>query len=125
KLFCSGRAGERFGVRNSGADAVVGGAGDHFLEYMTSGTIVCLGSVGKNMGAGMTGGSAYFFQKGWDVQSLLNKEYVKTVDLENGDYEIIKNLISEHSKLTGSDLSEGILKDFETNQNYFVKVVPK
>lgn len=77
------------------------------------------------MGAGMTGGSAYFFQKGWDVQSLLNKEYVKTVDLENGDYEIIKNLISEHSKLTGSDLSEGILKDFETNKNYFVKVVPK
>lgn len=50
---------------------------------------------------------------------------MKTVDLENGDYEVIKNLISEHSKLTGSDLSEGILKDFETNKNYFVKVVPK
>ncbi|MGE8710158.1 glutamate synthase large subunit [Leptospira interrogans] len=125
KLFCSGRAGERFGVRNSGAEAVVGGAGDHFLEYMTSGTIVCLGSVGKNMGAGMTGGTAYFFQKGWDIQPLLNKEYVRTVDLENVDYEIIKNLISEHSKLTSSDLSEGILKDFEANKNYFVKVVPK
>lgn len=92
---------------------------------MTSGTIVCLGSVGKNMGAGMTGGTAYFFQKGWDIQPLLNKEYVRTVDLENVDYEIIKNLISEHSKLTSSDLSEGILKDFEANKNYFVKVVPK
>lgn len=73
----------------------------------------------------MTGGTAYFFQKGWDIEPLLNKEYVKTVDLENGDYEVIQNLISEHSKLTGSDLSEGILKDFETNKSYFVKVVPK
>ncbi len=90
---------------------------------MTSGTIVCLGSVGKNMAAGMTGGTAYFFQKGWDIQPLLNKEYVRTVDLENVDYEIIKNLISEHSKLTSSDLSEGILKDFEANNFIFLNVV--
>ncbi|PJZ65612.1 glutamate synthase large subunit [Leptospira wolffii] len=125
KLFSSGRAGERFGVRNSGADAVVGGAGDHFLEYMTSGTIVCLGSVGKNMGAGMTGGKAYFFQKDWELEPLINKEYVKIVDLENEDYDIIKSLINEHTKLTGSELSEELLKNWDDSKKYFVKVTPK
>ena len=74
---CKRRAGERFGVRNSGAYAVAEGAGDHCCEYMTGGVVVMLGSVGRNIGAGMTGGIGYFYDKEGDFGDKLNPEIVK------------------------------------------------
>src|SRR6185295_19295842 len=76
KLFCAGSAGERFAVRNSGAVAVVEGVGDHACEYMTAGTVVVLGEVGLNLGAGMTGGEAYVHDPEGTLARGLNREFV-------------------------------------------------
>ena len=84
ELFCAGSAGERFGVRNSGATAVVEGVGDHGCEYMTRGTVVVLGPHGRNFGAGMTGGVAYLLDAD---ERLVNDELVALVPLEREDGE--------------------------------------
>ncbi|MEM7180075.1 MAG: glutamate synthase large subunit [Spirochaetota bacterium] len=124
ELYCYGRAGERFGVRNSGATAVVEGAGDHFLEYMTAGKILSLGSVGNNMGSGMTGGIAYFYIDGWDLKLKMNSEYVKFADMTAEDYDTVKELLEKHLKYTSSDLADTILKDYAEKQQNLLKVVP-
>src|SRR5712691_12256788 len=76
ELFCAGSAGERFAVRNSGAVAVVEGTGEHPCEYMTAGTVVVLGAVGRNLGAGMTGGEAYVYDADGVLEARLNGELV-------------------------------------------------
>lgn len=125
KVFINGMAGERFCVRNSGATAVVEGIGDHGCEYMTGGTVVILGGVGRNFGAGMSGGIAYV----WDVRKDLEKNFNPDMaDLENlteKDVELVMDLIKEHFEITGSYLAEYLLSDFENNLKHFVKVYPR
>ena len=125
KVFINGMAGERFCVRNSGGTAVVEGIGDHGCEYMTGGTVVILGGVGRNFGAGMSGGIAYV----WDVRKDLEKNFNPDMaDLENlteKDVELIMDLIKEHFEITGSYLAEYLLSDFENNLKHFVKVYPR
>ncbi|WP_312825706.1 glutamate synthase large subunit [Epilithonimonas sp.] len=125
KVFINGMAGERFCVRNSGATAVVEGIGDHGCEYMTGGTVVILGEVGRNFGAGMSGGIAYV----WDVRKDLEKNFNPDMaDLENlteKDVELVLDLIKEHFEITGSHLAEYLLSDFENNLKHFVKVYPR
>jgi len=114
-LFLSGVVGERFLVRNSGATAVVEGVGDHALEYMTGGLALILGETGRNVGAGMSGGTAY-------VRNLkperLNKEAMASGELEvgplgSGDAQIVLDLLAKHSELTGSPLAGRLLEDVE------------
>ena len=123
--YIAGVAGERFCVRNSGATAVVEGVGAHGCEYMTGGTVVVLGGVGKNFGAGMSGGIAYI----WDVNETLKQNFNPDMaDLEGlteKDKNTIKNLVEEHVKETDSDLGKYLLQDFEENLKYFVKVFPR
>ena len=124
QLYCAGRAGERFAVRNSGAISVVEGAGDHILEYMTGGKIVSLGTVGNNVGSGMTGGVAYFYVKGLDISPKLNKEYVKATGMSEEDFTDLEKLLKDHQKFTNSNLAASILKDYELEKANFIKVIP-
>ena len=90
-------------MRNSGATAVVEGVGDHGCEYMTGGTVVVLGSTGKNFAAGMTGGIAYVLDENWDFYQRVNKETVSLEPVEHKyDVATLKELIREHVELTGS-----------------------
>lgn len=124
-FHANGRAGERFGVRNSGAFAVAEGAGDHCCEYMTGGVVVMLGSVGRNVGAGMTGGVGYFFDEEGSFENMVNGEIVKTqrIATEAGELQL-KKMIERHFELTGSERAEEILNDWETKKNLFWQVFP-
>src|SRR5207237_7934617 len=106
RLFIAGRAGERFGVRNSGAVAVVEGAGDHFCEYMTGGVAVSLGPVGWNVGAGMTGGVAYLREWG-----QLNPDSVCARPVPAEDAEQLRSLVEEHRRRSDSRLAAELLAD--------------
>ncbi len=121
ELYIAGRVGERFGVRNSGAKAVVEGVGHHALEYMTGGAVVNIGDFGYNVGAGMTGGVAYFYDKEDKLEECLNHSYVLLQLLEDEDIEFIKNVLSIHIKYTDSPLAKRVLEgDFEA----FKKIMP-
>jgi glutamate synthase (NADPH/NADH) large chain/glutamate synthase (ferredoxin) len=125
RLFASGRAGERFAVRNSGAVAVVEGVGDHGCEYMTGGTVVVLGEVGRNFAAGMSNGVAYVFDPDGQLPSRYNPDMVRLeplMDLE--DREQLYALIDEHFEKTGSPRARMILDAWESYRAHFVKVVP-
>lgn len=109
-LFVRGLAGERFAVRNSGAHAVVEGLGDHGCEYMTGGSVVVLGAIGRNFGAGMSGGIAYLYSR--DRQSLknVNQEMLQRLpELEEDDIEFLGDQLERHWELTGSPLARRIL----------------
>lgn len=126
-MFLRGVVGERFLVRNSGATAVVEGVGDHALEYMTGGLAVILGATGRNLGAGMSGGSAYIYQLD---RALINREALATGELEltelgSGDVEILRDLLTRHVEETGSDLAERLLADLETEAANFTRVLPR
>ncbi|MEO5680030.1 MAG: glutamate synthase subunit alpha, partial [Acidimicrobiales bacterium] len=109
ELFISGIVGERFAIRNSGATTVVEGAGDHACEYMTGGTVVILGRVGYNLGAGMTGGSCYV----WDpVGALVGRVNTSLVDFERPDEahaDELHQLVARHAELTGSPRAANLL----------------
>ena len=125
RLFASGRAGERFAVRNSGATAVVEGVGDHGCEYMTGGTVVVLGEVGRNFAAGMSNGVAYVFDPDEHLPSRYNPEMVKLerlMDLD--DREQLIALIEEHFEKTGSPRARMILDNWDSYRGMFYKVVP-
>jgi glutamate synthase (NADPH/NADH) large chain len=123
ELFAAGRAGERFGVRNSGAIAVVEGAGMHCCEYMTGGIVVVLGSVGYNFGAGMTGGYAYVLDQ--ELPKKINTSYVLARRLiSEAEREELKKLIDKHYKYTQSQWAKYILENFEEFAEKFYKVVP-
>jgi glutamate synthase domain-containing protein 3 len=119
RLFLAGRAGERFGVRNSGAIAVVEGAGDHFCEYMTGGIAVSLGPVGWNVGAGMTGGVAYV--RGW---GQLNPDSVFARPVPAEDAGTLRALVEEHQRRTGSRLAGQLLAGWDRTLKEFRQVVP-
>jgi len=131
ELFCAGRAGERFAVRNSGAVAVVEGVGDHACEYMTGGTVVVLGPVGQNLGAGMTGGEAFVYAPAVDVPDRLNRELVEAHRLD-GPHALLaeqaarlRTLIARHQQLTGSPVAQRILAHWEDAMGVFWRIAPK
>lgn len=126
-MFLRGVVGERFFVRNSGATAVVEGVGDHALEYMTGGLAVILGSTGRNLGAGMSGGTAYVYRLD---STLVNREALATGELElgelgSGDAEILRDLLVQHVAETDSTLAAGLLENFDTELDNFVRVLPR
>jgi glutamate synthase domain-containing protein 3 len=124
-LFISGRAGERFAVRNSGATAVVEGVGDHGCEYMTNGRIIVLGSTGKNFAAGMSGGVAYVYDADNHFEQRCNRAMCGIERLANAD-EIneLKGVIYRHLELTESARAKEILADWPKSESLFWKVAP-
>jgi glutamate synthase domain-containing protein 3 len=125
RLFVAGRAGERFAVRNSGATAVVEGVGDHGCEYMTGGTVVVLGPVGRNFGAGMTGGIAYVLDETRRLGGRVNHEHV-TVSLPgDGPLEALHALVHEHHAETGSSRAAAILASWDRSLPRFRIVTPR
>ncbi len=124
-LYANGIAGERFGVRNSKGKAVIEGAGDHCCEYMTGGVIVVLGGVGRNVGAGMTGGLGYFLDEAGDFQTRVNPEIVQVQKvLTDAGAEQLKGLIEAHAERTGSAKAKTILADWDAYLPKFWQVVP-
>ncbi len=126
KAFISGIAGERFAVRNSGAEAVVEGVGDHGCEYMTGGKVLVLGSTGKNFAAGMSGGIAYVWDEDRDLYLRLNKEMVSMDPVsDKQDIEEIRRMLTEHVKLTGSQKGKEILAHLDEKASFFKKILPR
>ncbi|MDV2998845.1 MAG: Ferredoxin-dependent glutamate synthase 2 [Chroococcopsis gigantea SAG 12.99] len=124
-LYANGRAGERFAVRNSKAVAVIEGAGDHCCEYMTGGVIVVLGSVGRNVGAGMTGGLAYFLDEDGSFGEKVNPEIIKIQRVETEAAQAqLKGLVEAHVAATGSGKGKAILADWSTYAGQFWQAVP-
>lgn len=125
RLFVNGRAGERFAVRNSLAEAVVEGTGDHCCEYMTGGCVVSLGTVGRNVGAGMTGGLAYFYDEAGDFPEKVNTEIVNVQRLRTklGE-EQLRSLIEAHVERTGSSRGKMILDNWSASVKKFWQLVP-
>jgi len=124
-LYANGRAGERFGVRNSFARAVVLGAGDHCCEYMTGGAIVVLGPVGRNVGAGMTGGLGYFLDEDGRFPERVNGEIVKLQRVVTQVAERqLWELIATHAQKTGSRKAQRILDDWQRYLPQFWQIVP-
>ena len=124
-LFANGRAGERFCVRNSGGTAVIEGIGDHGCEYMTGGTVVVLGSTGKNFGAGMTGGEAFILDLENKFLGRYNDQLVGAARIESPEDESkLKALITKHHEKTGSPLAARILADWKGHLGQFWKVTP-
>ena len=125
KLFAIGKAGERFAVRNSGAEAVVEGAGDHCCEYMTGGIIVVLGKTGRNIGAGMTGGLAFLLDEQEDLMAKVNTEIVEIVNLSSKVQEsIIIKLLKLHIEKTNSPKANNIISNWEIWKKLFKIIVP-
>ena len=129
QLFAAGRAGERFGVRNSGATAVIEGAGDHCCEYMTDGVVVVLGRTGVNFGAGMTGGFAYVLDIERDFVDLYNHELIDIHRISPESMEAylhhLRSLLVAHVEMTDSVWGEAILEDYRTYLPKFWVVKPK
>ncbi|PIT14228.1 glutamate synthase large subunit [Snodgrassella alvi] len=127
KLFASGKAGERFAVRNSGATVVVEGIGDNGCEYMTGGVVCVLGKTGINFGAGMTGGFAYVLDVDGGFRQRINPELVEGLDISTltMHQENLRGLIAEHVENTHSPLGERILAKWDNYVNRFVLVKPK
>lgn len=123
--FINGVAGERFAVRNSGANAVVEGVGEHGCEYMTGGRVVVLGKTGKNFAAGMSGGIAYVLDVDNVLYRNINKAMISIEKVENKyDRKELKDLIEAHVQATGSRLGARILADFDYYLPHFKKLIP-
>ncbi|MGL4648686.1 MAG: glutamate synthase large subunit, partial [Caldilineaceae bacterium] len=126
RLHAAGIAGERFAVRNSGADAVVEGAGDHCCEYMTGGTVVVLGETGRNFGAGMSGGEAYVYDIGETFERRYNAELIAVRRLRGAsDDGKLKALVQAHLDKTGSLRARALLEDWERQRPLFWQVAPR
>jgi len=126
-MFLRGVVGERFLVRNSGATAVVEGVGDHALEYMTGGLAVILGTTGRNLGAGMSGGTAYVHElrpERVNRDALANGE-LSLLPLDSADVEILTDLLRTHVAETDSVLAAKMLADLDATVAAFVKVLPR
>lgn len=124
--YFRGKAGERFCVRNSGANVVVEGVGDHGCEYMTGGVAVILGPTGRNFAAGMSGGVAYVYDPSGTFADKCNLEMVDLYKLgETGDDAVLKEMIEKHLTYTDSLKAAELLNDWENAQKHFVKVYPR
>ncbi|HVL95619.1 MAG TPA: glutamate synthase large subunit [Solirubrobacteraceae bacterium] len=124
RAFFNGLAGERFAVRNSGADAVVEGIGDHGCEYMTGGRVVVLGPTGRNFAAGMSGGVAYVLDVDGGFRDRCNMELVGFDEIDSGDERALLDLIEEHQRRTGSAAARRVLAEWPDVLRRFVKVMP-
>jgi glutamate synthase (NADPH/NADH) large chain len=125
EAYFRGIAAERFCVRNSGAEVVVEGIGDHGCEYMTGGKAVILGPTGRNFGAGMSGGEAYVYDPEKTFPSKCNTDTFEIENLkEKKDIKELTRLISNHHKYTGSEIAKKILDHWEIEIKHFVKVMP-
>ena len=125
ELYVNGRVGERFAVRNSGAVAVVEGAGDHCCEYMTGGRVVVLGETGRNFAAGMSGGVAYVWDKNHNFDYFCNMDQVEINLVEEAVHrKELKELIRKHYLYTGSALAGRMLDDWNRYVEDFIQVVP-
>lgn len=125
EAFIRGKAGERFGVRNSGAQVVVEAVGDHGCEYMTGGTVVILGATGRNFAAGMSGGIAYVYDVRGNFRENCNHEMVDLDPCQLDDKNDLFTMIQRHYEFTGSTVARFILDDFENQLPHFVKVFPR
>jgi len=125
EIYLRGVVGERFCVRNSGAEAVVEGVGDHACEYMTGGRVVVIGPTGRNFAAGMSGGIAYVYDANGQFRDLCNREMVELEHPDKPeDIATLRRLLENHHKFTGSTVARAILADFEEELKWFVKVMP-
>ncbi|MPZ13327.1 MAG: glutamate synthase large subunit [Chloroflexi bacterium] len=131
KLFAAGRAGERFAVRNSGATAIIEGAGDHCCEYMTGGVVVVLGPVGRNFAAGMSAGTAFVLDEVGDFPGKVNTELVELERISDGDRvrrpddaDRLRALIEAHVAATGSARGQKILENWDSYLPKFWQVLP-
>jgi glutamate synthase (ferredoxin) len=125
ELFCAGRAGERFAVRNSGATAVVEGVGDHAGEYMTGGSVIVLGPVGRNLGAGMTGGELFLHDPDGQALDQLNDELVQPVRPDEFELVFLRELLVAHHELTGSTMAGELLDSWERSYAAFWRIAPR
>jgi len=126
KLFAAGQSGERFAVRNSGAEAVVEGCDSNGCEYMTGGTVVILGKVGDNFAAGMTGGMAFVYDPKHEFENYVNPSSV-VWQIPETDYwkNCLNNLVDQHFKETQSQIAKTILENFNNEVQNFKQVCPK
>ncbi|WP_353292461.1 glutamate synthase large subunit [Synechococcus sp. M16CYN] len=125
ELFAYGRAGERFGVRNSGAHTVVEGAGDHCCEYMTGGVVVVLGKTGRNVGAGMTGGITFLLDETGGATARVNQEIVEVCFLTTKEQEsMLKNLLESYLAATESDKASSLLVNWSSVKGSFKVLIP-
>ncbi|MFK7857391.1 MAG: glutamate synthase large subunit [Granulosicoccus sp.] len=126
ECFLNGVVAERFCVRNSGANAVVEGVGDHGCEYMTGGRVVVLGSTGRNFASGMSGGIAYVWDKDGKLSERCNHDMVGLEPLEDeADIREVHTLIEKHVAYTGSVIAKTIMTSWDTQLAHFVKVMPR
>jgi glutamate synthase (NADPH) large chain len=126
RLFAAGQAGERFAVRNSGAEVVVEGCGANGCEYMTGGTAVLLGQVGMNFGAGMTGGMAFVYDEDGSFEGQANPESIVWQRLSSAHWEAkLRGLVEAHVAATDSKWAAGLLEDWDRALGHFWQVVPK
>ena len=121
RLYVHGLAGDRFAVRNSGAIAVAEGTGLHACEYMTNGTVVILGPVSSNVGAGMTGGVLYLRE---DQVHQVNDEYVTPLEMDAVSAQELKHLLTDYHKYTKSTRAAAFLADWEKQKRHFIKLMP-
>jgi glutamate synthase (NADPH/NADH) large chain len=126
EFYAAGMAGERFGVRNSGAVAVIEGTGHHLCEYMTKGTVMVLGEAGFNIGAGMTGGVIYILDENDYVEGRLNTDYVIASALaDEREILTVRNIMESHHRHTQSARAKDILTYLDKNLSSFKKVIPR
>jgi glutamate synthase (NADPH/NADH) large chain len=123
--YINGMAGERFCVRNSGAEVVVEGIGDHGCEYMTGGIMINLGTTGRNFAAGMSGGVAYIWDQNDSFVANCNMELVDLDPLEQADKDLLIAKITKHLELTESNTAAAFLADVEASLAKVVKVMPR
>jgi len=125
EVYIRGGAGERFAVRNSGANAVVEAVGDHGCEYMTGGRVIVLGKTGRNFAAGMSGGIAYVLDVDGDFSTRCNKQMVGLEKMEDlAEIEEVRQMIRRYVEYTGADYASGLLDRWEETVPKFVKVIP-
>ncbi|MFO8075872.1 MAG: glutamate synthase-related protein [Egibacteraceae bacterium] len=124
-LFAAGRAGERFAVRNSGADAVVEGVGDHACEYMTGGTVVVIGPTGVNLGAGMTGGECFVLDATAEVLGRVNVQLVEARRPEGAELARAHDLLTRHVELTGSARATALLEEWPEHRAHLWRIAPR
>jgi glutamate synthase (NADPH/NADH) large chain len=126
RLYAAGQAGERFAVRNSGADVVVEGCGANGCEYMTGGTAVVLGKVGMNFGAGMTGGMAFVYDEDESFASRANPESIVWQRVASAHWEArLRSMVEAHAEATDSEWSKSLLEEWDRALGHFWQVVPK
>ncbi|XWW45445.1 glutamate synthase large subunit [Fibrella sp. USSR17] len=124
EAYIRGMAGERFGVRNSGAKVVVEGVGDHGLEYMTGGLAIILGKTGQNFAAGMSGGVAYVYDADGTFAPKVNREMVSLDVLNDEDQSIVRQYVEKHFQHTTSNVALSLIQDWDAQIGKFVKVLP-